>query len=192
VQFVVDGSKSGARIANGGAAAIGQPRKKGHLRMAQALRRSSDMRVGLAGAQLLRGRRRRAARTARGRRPRATNELEQFEVHRTAADCITAILASGRQRSRRRIRRRLRGVGRCAHDRTSRIDIVGRSPFCADQAVVRFRRRETMYPGITARRRKRSPEADRLLATARARPWRLRTDFSDFSKDFADRFLQTL
>jgi hypothetical protein len=86
-----------------------------------------------------------------GRRPRATNELEQFEVHRSVADSITAILASGRQRSRRRVRRRLRRVGRCVHDRTSRIDVVGRSPFCVDQVVVRFRR-----TGVT-RRQSRSP-----------------------------------
>ena len=51
MQFVVDRSKSGARIANG-RAAIGQP-------------------------------------------PRTTNDLEQFEFHRTVADCITAIPASG-------------------------------------------------------------------------------------------------
>ena len=50
MQFVVDRSKSGGRIANG-AAAIGQP-------------------------------------------PRATNELQQFEFHRTVGDRITAIPAS--------------------------------------------------------------------------------------------------
>ena len=50
MQFLIDRSKSGARIANG-AAAIGQP-------------------------------------------PRATNELQQFEFHRTVGDRITAIPAS--------------------------------------------------------------------------------------------------
>jgi hypothetical protein len=56
-----------------------------------------------------------------GRRPRlrgsascATNELEQFEFHRTVADSITTIPASGRQRSRGRVRRCLRRVGTCA------------------------------------------------------------------------------
>jgi hypothetical protein len=65
-----------------------------------------------------------AARTARwssasSARSSATNELEQFELEqftcrRIVADCIAAILASRRQRSRRRVRRCLRRVeGAC-------------------------------------------------------------------------------
>jgi hypothetical protein len=92
VQFVVDDSKSGARIANG-AAAISQPRKRSYFRMARpcvgppiCASASLARRCTVAGGDAPRE-------PPPGRRPRATNELEQFEVHRTVGDRGTAILA---------------------------------------------------------------------------------------------------
>jgi hypothetical protein len=56
VQFVVDGSKSGARIADG-ASGNRPTAEEGPFEDGTALRRSSDICVGIAGALMLRGRR---------------------------------------------------------------------------------------------------------------------------------------